>query len=506
MKRFCSFLLILALCLATPICLVACSEPTEEPENTDSSTNKPSESDPESKPSDESTTNEPTSESESSTEPDDPSYPSATVPSSLKILAIGNSFSTDGMQYLYQIAKSAGVEEVVLGNLYIGGCSLDTHYSHAKAEDGAYKYYKNTSGTWKLTENVSMKTGIHDEKWDYITLQQTSKTSGLPSSYGNLAKLVSYVEAEKPSENTKLLWHMTWAYQQDSTHSSFPNYDKDQSKMYRMIVDTVKECILPVESFSGVIPTGTSVQNARTSFTGDTLTRDGYHLNYTLGRYIAGLTWFAAVTGADISDIAYVPSSDVTAKVAAMAKDAVKDAMLNPYEVTESTHKEGTWNVKDESYKEVVNPEDCYESDKAMASGLGVDLDGYVLLTYDYLENSYWNSGSSVKVTTPGSSKSTYKQNVCTAKRYSKDELPEGTVIICDSGWQYRPDKWVTLDASVTPRPDMVSAGITLIDAVWWGDRNYCAINISSSPKTDISEFYAAAASHVRIYVPQSAQ
>ena len=45
----------------------------------------------------------------------------------LRILAIGNSFSTDSMQYLYQIAKNAGVEEIVLGNLYYGGCSLDEH-------------------------------------------------------------------------------------------------------------------------------------------------------------------------------------------------------------------------------------------------------------------------------------------------------------------------------------------------------------------------------------------
>ena len=36
---------------------------------------------------------------------------------SLKILAVGNSFSVDGMEYLYQIAKNAGVEEIILGNL-----------------------------------------------------------------------------------------------------------------------------------------------------------------------------------------------------------------------------------------------------------------------------------------------------------------------------------------------------------------------------------------------------
>ena len=46
--------------------------------------------------------------------------PEPTAPKSLKILAIGNSFSTDSMQYLNQIAKCAGVETIVLGNLYYG--------------------------------------------------------------------------------------------------------------------------------------------------------------------------------------------------------------------------------------------------------------------------------------------------------------------------------------------------------------------------------------------------
>ena len=43
----------------------------------------------------------------------------------LKILTIGNSFSVDCMEYVYQIAKAAGVEKVKLGNLYQPGF-LDT--------------------------------------------------------------------------------------------------------------------------------------------------------------------------------------------------------------------------------------------------------------------------------------------------------------------------------------------------------------------------------------------
>lgn len=72
----------------------------------------------------------------------------------LKVLAIGNSFSVDGMEYLWQIAKSGGVKKVVLGNLYIGGCSLDQHYGNIIGETASYIYYKNTNGIWKGTPST----------------------------------------------------------------------------------------------------------------------------------------------------------------------------------------------------------------------------------------------------------------------------------------------------------------------------------------------------------------
>lgn len=439
--------------------------------------------------------------------PEEPSslYPWGSAPKTLKILAVGNSFSVDAMEYLYQIAKSAGVEEVILGNLYIGGCSLATHLQHAKADDGAYRYYKNTSGTWTNTKNVKFSTALTDEDWDVITLQQSSKTSGLSESYGQtLTELMDAVEQGKTNQNAKLFWHMTWAYQQDSTHSAFPNYDKSQTKMYQMITDTVKSCILTEPRFDGVIPNATSIQNARSSFVGDTLTRDGYHLNYTLGRYIAGLTYFAAITGADVASIAYAPSADVTPAVQAMAKDSVIDAMNAPYEVTASKHTEGKWSTADENFNRVVNAADCWESDRTLAQTVGVDLTKYTILEYDYLENAYYYSTKGSGVTYPSSGESTYRQYVCAAKIFTKAEIPEGSLIICDLGWQYRPELWVSLSTKASTRPAVTSAAITVLNADFWGENRYLAWNISSNPKTSISEFYAAAASHVRIYVPNS--
>ena len=434
----------------------------------------------------------------------------AQIPESIKILAIGNSFSVDAMEYVYHIAKKAGVKEIVLGNLYIGGCDLATHLSNARSNATAYTYYKNTKGAWTTTKSFTFEKGLTDEKWDVITLQQSSKTSGVTTSYGKmLTNLIDIVEQKKTNPDARLIWHMTWAYQQDSTHSSFPTYGRDQQKMYDMIVNAVKECILTEPRITGVIPNGTAIQNARTSFIGDTITRDGYHLNKTLGRYIAGLCYFSAITGVDISDLTFTPAADITPEVMAMAKDAVKDALAKPYEVTKSTHTTGKWTggnaaANDES-KQVVEAADCFEADKTLASAVGVDLTKYALLEYEYIENAYYYCTKGVGLTYPKSSASTYKQNVCFKRMYTKEEIPEGAVIICDAGWQYRPEKWQTNTASKSgDRPGMVTANIVKIDAAWWGDCNYMALNLAANPKADISGYYAAAASHVRIYVPKA--
>ena len=45
----------------------------------------------------------------------------------LKVLAIGNSFSEDAVEeHLSSLAQAEGLT-VVIGNMYIGGCSLERH-------------------------------------------------------------------------------------------------------------------------------------------------------------------------------------------------------------------------------------------------------------------------------------------------------------------------------------------------------------------------------------------
>ena len=107
--------------------------------------------------------------------------------------------------------------------------------------------------------------------------------------------------------------------------------------MYKAITRTVQVKVLPNEGISLIVPNETSIQNARTSYLGDTLTRDGYHLSYDIGRYIAGVTFFHAVTGMDISKLAHAPIG-VSEEARKVAIESAINAVKNPYEVTPSQY------------------------------------------------------------------------------------------------------------------------------------------------------------------------
>ena len=259
----------------------------------------------------------------------------ASVRRSLKILAIGNSFSVDAMRnYLYDVLKSADYDQVILGNLYVGGCSIDTHWNYISANSGSYEYHKNDdNGKWVTTYGAKAMDALQDENWDIITVQQVSSNSGMPETFGNLQNLVNWVNQYKTNPSAKVLWHMTWAYQQDSTHEAFPNYGSDQLTMYNAIVNTVQNTVLNVEGIDGVIPAGTAIQNLRGSYLGDTLTADGYHLNDQHGDYTASLTWYAAITGESLDLVDYAPASVVEDVFS--IKRAVGRAIIKPYEISD---------------------------------------------------------------------------------------------------------------------------------------------------------------------------
>ena len=82
-----------------------------------------------------------------------------------------------------------------------------------------------------------------------------------------------------------------------------------------------------------LVPAGTAIQNARTSALGDSLNRDGFHLNYIYGRYTAACTWFEAITGKSVIGNTYTPKG-ITPQQKSIAQKAAHAAVKKPFEVT----------------------------------------------------------------------------------------------------------------------------------------------------------------------------
>ena len=252
----------------------------------------------------------------------------------VRILAIGNSFSQDAVeQYLHELAEAEGISTII-GNMFIGGCSLERHVKNARDNAPAYAYRKiGTDGKKREKGKMSLETVLADEDWDYVSLQQASPFSGMYETYeASLPELIEYVKARLPKK-TKLMLHQTWAYASTSRHSGFKNYNCNQLTMYQAIADAVKKAA-KANKIKIVIPSGTAIQNARTSFIGDHLNRDGYHLDVKIGRYTAACTWFERIFKHNVVGNPYTPEGLDEARKA-VAQKAAHAAVKHPYKVTD---------------------------------------------------------------------------------------------------------------------------------------------------------------------------
>jgi hypothetical protein len=141
----------------------------------------------------------------------------------MKILSIGNSFSHDAHVWLHSYAGKLGYD-ITTANLYIGGCSLETHWRNFENNTPSYDLEIN-GGTGE--SKISMPDALLMDNWDVITLQQASGFSGMFESYepflSNLAKAVRIA-----CPDSALYFHQTWAYETDSRHEHFSFYSNEQ--------------------------------------------------------------------------------------------------------------------------------------------------------------------------------------------------------------------------------------------------------------------------------------
>lgn len=217
-------------------------------------------------------------------------------PHHLNILFIGNSFSIDTSAALPYIFNNMNIQNVNVYVLYKGGCSMKTHYDLFKSGKKDYEFYRyNFEGETKMEKSISISDAMSRFSYDIVIFQQYSLESGQYSTYEPyLSKLIQAYKTVAISPRTTFAWNMTWAY--SSKHKRISTYGTPE-KMYQSICNATKH-MKAASGIDVIIPTGTAVQNARSIsslVTKNEFTRDDQHIDYNMGRYLLGCTFFEAI-------------------------------------------------------------------------------------------------------------------------------------------------------------------------------------------------------------------
>ncbi len=235
----------------------------------------------------------------------------------IKVLSIGNSFSRDAQRYLHGIARADKVELLAV-NLYIGGCTLYTHYRNMLS--GRQDYVLEVNGEQSGLK-VTMEHALMAQEWDYITLQQGSNISDKYDTYEPfIQELAAYVR--KCCPKAKLLIHETWAYEEGSDRLLNMMGYKSHHEMYLAVHKTYERAAKDIKA-DGIIPCGTVYDRILADGVA-TVHCDTFHSAKGIGRYALGLTWYRILTGNSVMNN---PFSDFDEEVSEKELKIVKNCV-----------------------------------------------------------------------------------------------------------------------------------------------------------------------------------
>lgn len=262
----------------------------------------------------------------------------------LKVLMIGNSFSTSVTKFLPQVVNSVPGHTLQLTSAYIGGCQLERHYNNllkSEKDPQFHPYEITTFDSAKTPHKQNHRKGsinelLKNNQYDIITLQQGSIKSFLAESYEPYTtELIKYIR--KYQKNAEIVIQQTWAYRYDSAR--FAKWSMTQDQMYEQLNQAYKKAA--AAHHLRMIPMGDAVQlyrqltpqkyqrpqpplvyPQRDSNAGDPVGRsawrtnkktgeryknyDCHHLNRN-GEYMQALLWFAFLYNEPVSKAAYRP-------------------------------------------------------------------------------------------------------------------------------------------------------------------------------------------------------
>lgn len=208
----------------------------------------------------------------------------------MKVLSIGNSFSSDGTRYLHAAAKS-DCYDIKTVNLFIGGCSLATHYKNMNNDAANYDLEFNGESTGF---KVSIREALQSDDWDVVTMQQVSSCGvDYDTFVPYLDALDKYVSFHAPKAVHML--QQTWSYEEGCDFlKTRLDYDSTDD-MFRDVKKTYETASAALGNVL-IIPSGETMKNLRDSGSVNVY-RDPIHAGLGTARYALALTWYEILSG-----------------------------------------------------------------------------------------------------------------------------------------------------------------------------------------------------------------
>ena len=132
----------------------------------------------------------------------------------------------------------------------------------------------------------------------------------------------------------------------------------------------------------------------------------------------------------------------------------------------------------------------------------GGDYADYEILDWQPKLGYWFSKDSGEKAYTFNTSQSLY---ISSGIRFTREDIPIGSIIVLKEGYQYRPDGWTSETENTGSRPDETKEQIIVVDEAWWGSFEYRAFNVSKVGKPSLSSAnYQEFLEAFIIYVPKN--
>ena len=213
---------------------------------------------------------------------------------SLRILAIGNSYTEDGTAYIEEIMDGLGVarERYCVYTLVHSAATLK--YWWEEMEHDAPCVLNRVAGNVCMVPEDSSLTAAVSLPWDVVVVQQFSGDAIDYRTFNPwLRQIIGFVRGHCSNGGVAMAWQLVHSYR-----SGFAARYSDSAKRWRMLAYATAQMMV-YDGINIIIPTGTAIQLARGSGLNNVaeLTRDGTHLGYGVARYVAACVWVQTLCG-----------------------------------------------------------------------------------------------------------------------------------------------------------------------------------------------------------------